>query len=410
MEIVIRTAGPDDYEAAVETVNAAFLEHSDARSAAVIIREIWDADRTWLAWDGDRVAGTFRSWATELTVPGGAQLSSAAVAGVTVLPTHRRRGIMSAMAAREHAAIRERGEAAGLLYAAEYPIYGRLGYSPGTWMVEWTVDSRSARMLGERTGTVSLTAPSAETRDVCRAVFERWQAVQPGEIRRNDASWDFSFGIRQRPWEDTPWRGFVVLHHDPTGSVDGYARYTADGKWEHGIAAGMVQVEDLHALTQAAEDDLVRFLLEIDLVTTVKLGMRRIAEPFLWRLHNQRAARLTAHNDGMWVRLFDVPRALETRSYERSAGLVIEVVDDPALAGTARLALDAGPDGATCTRTSRSPDLTLPVAALGGAYLGGTRLVDLARTFGADEHRPGALAKADALLRTADPPWCSTFF
>ena len=29
---------------------------------------------------------------------------------------------------------------------------------------------------------------------------------------------------------------------------------------------------------------------------------------------------------------------------------------------------------------------------------------------GADEHRPGALAEADALFRTADEPWCSTFF
>ena len=60
--------------------------------------------------------------------------------------------------------------------------------------------------------------------------------------------------------------------------------------------------------------------------------------------------------------------------------------------------------------TDRSPDLTLDVSALGAAYLGGTRLRDAVLATGADEHRDGALAEADRLLRTADEPWCSTFF
>ena len=105
-----------------------------------------------------------------------------------------------------------------------------------------------------------------------------------------------------------------------------------------------------------------------------------------------------------------MPRALEARTYERSGSLVLEVVDDDAWGGTRRLQLEATPEGATCRPTNGSPDLTLPVAALGGAYLGGTRLRDLVLATGADEHRPGALAEADALLRTADEPWCSTFF
>jgi len=47
---------------------------------------------------------------------------------VTVQPTHRRRGLLRALAAAEHAAMSERGEVVGLLYSAEYPIYGRFGY------------------------------------------------------------------------------------------------------------------------------------------------------------------------------------------------------------------------------------------------------------------------------------------
>ena len=72
--------------------------------------------------------------------------------------------------------------------------------------------------------------------------------------------------------------------------------------------------------------------------------------------------------------------------------------------------LDASTAGATCRPTDRSADLTMPVSALGAAYLGGSPLRDAVIERGFDEHRTGALAEADALLRTIDEPWCSTFF
>jgi acetyl/propionyl-CoA carboxylase alpha subunit len=85
-------------------------------------------------------------------------------------------------------------------------------------------------------------------------------------------------------------------------------------------------------------------------------------------------------------------------------------VDPEAASGRVRVAMDASPDGATCRVTEASPDLTVGVAALGASYLGGARLRDAVLATGADEHRPGALDVADALLRTPDEPWCSTFF
>ena len=138
-------------------------------------------------------------------------------------------------------------------------------------------------------------------------------------------------------------------------------------------------------------------------------GAAACSEPVRWLLTNGRAADQTDARDALWVRLFDVPRALEARTYQLSGSLVLEVVDEDAWGGARRLMLDATPEGATCHPTDRSPDLTLPVAALGGAYLVG-RVRDLTLATGADEHRPGALAEADALLRTADERWCSTFF
>jgi predicted acetyltransferase len=132
MGIEVRNAAPEEYQAAIDVISTGFLERPDLRAVAESVAEVWESRRTWVAFDGDRACGTFRSTPTRLTVPGGAELPAAAVSAVTVLPSHRRRGILTAMAAKEHAALVERGECVGLLYASEYPIYGRFGYAPGT--------------------------------------------------------------------------------------------------------------------------------------------------------------------------------------------------------------------------------------------------------------------------------------
>jgi predicted acetyltransferase len=409
MGIEVRNVAPDQFAAAVDVISTAFLERPDIPAVAASMAEVWDPARTWLAWDGDRACGTFRSWATSLTVPGGAMLPAAAVAAVTVLPTHRRRGILTAMAAREHGALIERGEAVGLLYASEYRIYGRFGYAPATWVTDWVITPRAAGPGAATTGTTELMAADETAKATIREVFEAWRPRRAGEISRRDFTWDLRLGLRPEPWGES-WKGWLLVHRDAQGAADGYARYKANPRWEGHQPVGDVEVVELIALDGAAYAGMVRHLLELDLVAKVKLEARAMSEPVRWLVANARAVSPADTADGLWVRLFDVPQALEARTYEREASLVLEVIDDAAFGGTRRLLLDAGPDGATCRPTDRSADLTVPVAALGAAYLGGTRLRDVVLATGADEHRLGALAVADALLRTADEPGCSTFF
>lgn len=393
----------------IEAIGAAFLEQPDVDRVVEDVAELWDRERTWAAFDGGRICGTFRSWATELTLPGGARLPAAAVSAVTVLPTHRRQGILRAMVAAEHAAIRERGEAVALLHASEYPIYGRFGYGPACREATWTLDARVTGFHGQATGSVELVRADAASRDAIRAVFEAWRERQAGEIRRRDVRWDFELGLRDPGWEPR-WKGFLALHRDAGGAVDGYARYRADDTWERRQPRLTLKLDELHALTDAAHADLWRFLAAIDWVATITAERRSPAERLPWLLTNARAAAVSDVGDGMWVRPFDVPRLLEARTYGRAASVVVELVDPEAPGGRTRVALDAGPDGATARPTDRSPSVTLSVAALGAACLGGTRLRDAVLADGVDEHATGALADLDALLRTPDEPWCSTFF
>ncbi len=410
MSIEIRNpAAPEDYAAAVDVMSTAFLERPDLSKVAAQVRPHWVSERTWVAWDGPHACGTFRSWATELTLPGGAELPAAAVSAVTVLPTHRRRGILTRMADTAHRRIVEAGEPLAVLLASEYPIYGRFGYAPATRAATLAIRPKETSFRGEAAGTIELAPIGEATRDAVRAVFEVARRRVAGEIWRRDISWNIETGIEPDAFEDKRWTGFIALHRDGAGSVDGYARYKTDPKWEHG-PTGELELADLHALTDAAYADLWRFVLSVDLVTSVKAPNRPVEEPLPWLLTNARAADTERMSDRLWVRIFDLARALEARAYEREGSLVLEVVDDAAWGGTRRWRLDAGPDGATCTATDAEPDLTLPIAGLGAAYLGGSRLRDVVRATGCDEHRDGALAEADALFRTADAPWCSTFF
>ncbi|HEY3336765.1 MAG TPA: GNAT family N-acetyltransferase [Candidatus Limnocylindrales bacterium] len=412
MTIEIRTATPDEYEAVLDVTSIAFLDRVDVAAIAAQARDVWVPERSWAAWDGGRVCGAFRSWPTQLTVPGLATLPGSAIVGVTVLPTHRRRGILTRLAAAEHDALVARGEAAGLLYASEYPIYGRFGYGAATRFATWTVDRMRTRVLPPPpdTGTLELVTPTPAIGDEIRALYDAWRLGRPGEIARRRYSWDVLLGLVPDAWSSQPFKGFFALHRDAAGQLDGFIRYKANATWTDNLPRNELEITDLFGRTEDVERVLWAFLGSVDLVTVLKAEGRSPSDRLPWLLANPRGAVQTGLADGMWVRIFDLERALAARTYEHRGELVLEVLDDRAVGGRVRVRLDGGPDGATCVATDADPDLTLPVAALGSVYLGAHDLRDVAVRSGADEHRAGALARAAAMFRTAREPWTSTFF
>jgi predicted acetyltransferase len=333
------------------------------------------------------------------------------VTAVTVHPTHRRHGILTQMVARDIAAGVSRGDVASVLISAEWPIYGRFGYGPATWQAKWTIRSRAARVLLEAAGAIEIVRARA-ARELIPEIYRRYQASQAGELARLDYWWDVELGLVETPGRPR-WQGQVAIHRDAAGVPDAYVRYKGEEHWEDGIPENAIVVDELHGATLDAELDLWRYLLQADLVATIKAETRRPHEPLQWYLSDARAARVTGLTEFLWVRPYDVERLLGERRYERDADLVIEVMDD--VAGTTgpaagRYRLETGTDGARCRRTDAAPDLTLTARALGAVSLGGTRLADITRAGGASEHRAGALAAADRLFSTADDPWCSTWF
>lgn len=413
MPQTIRPITPDELVAWFEAFATAFyVWPSDPQAFADFRRPTIDYERTIGAFDGDTIVGTFRSFPTQLTLPGGLRIAVNAVSGVSVRPTHRRRGTLSRMITDDVARATTRGDVACILIASEWPIYGRFGYGPATWKANWTLRTRSMSFQVDPVGTVEVVNP-ARARELLPVIYAEYAAAQPGEIDRPDHRWEWELGLAE--WPGRPrWRGQVAIHRDDAGHPDGFARYHGEENWgDGGMPDHAMVIDELHGVTTAAEIDLWRFLAQVDLTAVIKAENRRVEEPLPWFLADARAARPNGRSEFLWVRPLDVPALLGRRRYDRDATLVLEVTDDvdgrpgPA-AGRYRLEVRAGV--ASCERTDAAPDLTLEARHLGAASLGGTRLLDVTRAAGMTEHRAGALREADLLFRTADPPWCATWF
>lgn len=412
MPTTIRPIRPDELETWFASFSTAFyIWASDPAGQAEARRATMDLDRTIGAFDGDTMVGTFRSFPTQLTLPGSVRVPANAVSAVSVKPTHRRRGTLTQMAHDDIVRAAARGDAVCVLIASEWPIYGRFGYGPATWQATWTVRVRAAEMLVAPIGSLDI-INARQAREIIPALYDRCAARQPGEIGRTETRWDADLGLVEIPGRPK-WRGQIVIHRDAAGEPDGFARFHGEENWQDMAPEHVMQLDELRGVTLEAELDLWRHLLQMDLTATIKAEVRRPLEPLKWHLANPRAVQVTGLTDFLWLRALDVPRVLGERAYDHDGDLVIEVVDDlgdkqgPA-AGRYRLAVRGG--AAECERTDAEADLTIDVRALSAAALGGTRLIDACRALPFVEHRAGAMREADGLLVTADPPWCSTWF
>jgi predicted acetyltransferase len=407
MTVTIRTITADEALAFRRAARVGFSQPETVDDAEFVQLISEPFDRVRAAFDGTSIVATFRSFPTQLTVPGGAAVTAGAVTAVTCRATHRRQGLLTQMMHADLADSAARGEPVDVLIASEFPIYGRFGYGPAAASTSWELDASRARFVMPGEGTVEL-IDNETLRKEAPGVFERVRSARPGMITRDDVMWDMLTDLRRRP-EDKPWQGFRLLCRDADGVAQGWASYTIKDEWEHRSPRGMAEVPDLLAATPAAEARLWRFLAELDWVMTVKADDRPTDEVLPWLLSDARAARETFRGDFLWVRVLDAAAAFSARIYTSAGRLVLEVVD-PLGHADGRFALDASPDGATCVPTDETADITMPVATLGTVYLGGVHVTTLHAAGWLDEHTPGAVTRADPLFATTVAPWCNTWF
>lgn len=329
------------------------------------------------ALDPAAPVGTFASWATELTVPGGEALAASAISDVTVSPTHRRRGIARAMMEGELRRAASLGFAAAVLTVSESPLYGRYGFAPAVFAASWTVDVTRASWIGPHApGRVDFVSRD-RGRELLATMHERYRASAVGET---PLPGDHADRIaRTSPGADDPDKLRVVQYADPAGTVQGVAFYTVTENAAD-FAASRVDVGYLLALSDEAYAGLWRFFLEMDLIAELRAGELSVDEPLQWMISDQRAAKV-AVSDHHYVRILDVAAALEARRYDASGAIVFEV-DDPLGIDGGRFVLEVDGDGRGRVTRGEAPAgavaVRLGTAELSAAYLGSVSLATLA--------------------------------
>ncbi|MFB3099373.1 MAG: GNAT family N-acetyltransferase, partial [Acidimicrobiia bacterium] len=116
-------------------------------------------DLTVAAYDGDEMVGTLAAFEFDVTVPGGAAVAMTGTTVVTVQPTHRRQGVLSAMMQDHLDAVARRGDALVGLWASETGIYGRFGFGHATSRDEVEAPTLSVTISTDAEGTVRLIEP-----------------------------------------------------------------------------------------------------------------------------------------------------------------------------------------------------------------------------------------------------------
>lgn len=373
-------------------------------------RHLLEFDRTLAAFDGDRMVGTAGALTFTMTVPGG----PAPVAGVTavaVLPSHRRRGILTALMRRQLNDLHEGGEPVAALYASEASIYGRFGYGRAADLLFFDIPRHGSGFVAEAPVDPSLrlrVAVPAKARGDLEKVFDAVVTERPGQFARAAARWDDVLGDEERDRNGGgPLRCLIV--EDDT-EVRGYALFRIKGGWsDHGIPDCELWLKELYALDPAAYARLWRGVLDRDLVSRVRAQGRPVDDPLLHLLADARQIR-ALWGDDLWVRLVDVDRALSARVYSAPVDLVIEVEDTRCPWNARRWRLSGDTAGAVCEATSAPADVTLPVAALGAAYLGGRPLVPMAQAGLIRETTRGALARLSTAMSWEPRPWAGLVF
>jgi len=402
VDVEIRNPSEDELQAAVGAVYSAFgdsMRDEDFERN----RTLMPSDRIHTAYDDGRPVAVVAAYPLELTVPGGL-LPAAGVTWVGVLPSHRRRGILRRLMARQLEDLHGRGEPLAILWASESAIYGRFGY--GIAAPNVTLQAQSDRFgFRDDPGPIGTTrlVTSEEAFELFPPVYDRVRLEVPGMCARTDDHWKLYKLADLEHWRQGAGpKFFAVLEID--GVPEGFATYRIKSDWDQGIPQGELRVLDAIATSPVATRELWRFLFGIDLVVKVEQSMFDAGSPLFLMVEDARRLHLRL-SDGLWLRFVALEAALKARSYATDDSVVFEVRDEFCPWNAGRWSV-----GNDVRKTRSAADLELDSRDLASAYLGAFDFHRLGAAERVRELRPGALARATALFRTTRPPFCPDEF
>ena len=401
MAIEVKVCAPEEVTGALNGIWHYFGGRATEENSE-LLKTILPAERVHAAFDDGAIVGGAGAYLFETTVPGGAQVPTAGVMAVGILPTHRRRGALTKLMQRQLADAHERGEPLATLYASEGGIYSRFGYGLASLAGNIDLPKEHARLWDdEPLGQARILDGEEETLEVLPPIYDRIQAETVGMFTRTPDWWKVR-RLHQRPGRPGGEQVRVALELD--GSLEAYALYRLNFGVHNMVTKTTLEVGEALGTSPRALAAIWRYLLGIDWVARIEASWLPLDHPLLVWIREPRRMAFTVL-EAVWVRLVDVGAALSARSLG-DGSVVIDVRDEFCPWNQARWSVRDG----SVDRTTVEADLVLGVSELGSVYLGGFTFDQLLRAGRIEEAKPGGVARADEIFRTARQPSCPELF
>lgn len=407
----LRPITEDEISAFRQTLFMGFGEEYSA-DGEERFRRVMPLERTLGAFDRDHLVGTLGDFGLQLTVPGGKQCAMGGTTMVTVLSTHRRQGLLRALMTEHLNIVHGRGDAFAGLWASEAAIYGRFGFGVATEVHEISCDARGIGLPPMPNGHWVEFVSADDLVETIQPFWSAQSRTRAGHIDRSTERWQNIAEAGAKPDGGATSARHVVVRRPAEGDSSGgdivaYACYRQRQKWERGVSRGSVAVEWLMAADIEAHLAVWSFLTNIDLFPHVVQEIAPVDDPLILLAGDPRRIQRNI-GDALYLRVLDVPAALEARTWEADGTLVLGISDAMGFTdGVFRLAVEDGT--AAVEETKDAPQVIMDIREFGSIYLGGFGAAALGRAgqIAGDE---AAIQLADRLFRTHQPPFCSEDF
>lgn len=339
----------------------------------------------------------------------GAPVPMGGVTAVGTLPEFRRRGLLRKVMRQAFETMHERGQDYAILLASMGAIYQRFGYGLGCSYNRYIFDPRVAAFetAMDAPGRITMTTPE-DAFPTIKQLYIRWATPRNLALHRSTVLWQIDRLRPRKKGEPV----YVAVYRDADGEPQGYLVYhTAEGHSDSPGPEQTLTVTDFVTLTMEAYRALWEYIRSHDLVGTVRMaGCIGEDDPAPDLLLEPRMLNRFV-GDHIWMRVVDVERGLPRRPYGARGELTFGVPADdlcPWNVGTYLLETD----GMTTlvTRTTREPELVIPVNTLASLVAGYRPATHFARIGRLEARNPDALARAEALFKTEYVPHCPNSF
>ena len=396
MPIDIRLLEADRIEDLLRPIATAFGTTYSAERLEYLKR-VAELDIRIAAFDGDKHVGSAGVFAFDMSTTGGRMVKTAGLTMVAVMPTHRRRGVLSALMRRHLDEARGHGQPIAALWASEANIYGRYGYGLASFAGEVSIERNRSTFVGPTPPFEARFVTDEEAVAIMPTLWDRARQVSPGMPSRSESWW-----INRRLLDIESVRaGFGPLQRvvfDVDGNCEAFALYRTRLSFESpDIPVSTVKVIEAIGATPKGTRVAWRYLCDLDLVNRIEAVNLPVDHPLFLLLAEPRRAHHSTY-DALWVRIVDIESALAARAYSSPESIVLDIEDVLCPWNSGKFHLD-GRTGRV-SRTHEFADIHLPVSSLGSAYLGGISFARMADVGAVEAKNEIAIEKADRIFPT----------